>query len=331
MRKSEYNTNSKFKENFRIGWAITIAIILFFISEAIFSRGIDNFPLAGVFHIFNFIGLEIIYIIIMMIIFLSNNKNISLWKVIISFILSGILISIRIFGGAVSISRWGFLIYTLACLSIISKLYTKYTKLIIYTSIPVIMVGIFSLTNSKFGTISDISIEVFIDKYLSVESLDAYFQGINGITYGIMAKYKFSNYINFNTLLTDLFSAIPIISNLFDANINSTPTFYHLYMQRTDLIIPTISQGYIHFGIVGAPILSILCTYLVLFFDNKMRYSNDIFSYFQLNLICIWCSLFMAINVNIITEGLWKRLIFLIVMYMNYKFILNKSKLNLRR
>ena len=277
---------------------------------------------SGFLGVFFKIGFYVLFVLLLGFIFkIFKKTSIAL---ILFLIVSLFLIASESNRGSGEVSRWGFLIFSISILIIITKLYSNYSKLIWSFSVPAILISIVSLTIIKFG--DNFTLGTFIIKYLSTFTLDYYFMGLENISYGLATNQAFDQKITLHTMLTDIFSAVPLISNFFESANNSTPVFYHKYMRRTDTIIPTIAQSYAYFGFIGAPIMSLLFTFLTIEANRMLNRSQDVMMNFVLTQQTIVFALFMAINTNIIFQGTWFRLIFIVLIILNNKYPVFRTK-----
>ena len=326
--KANLNISSKFRFYTKVDFAILISLGIFVVAilfnpnllrRYLFVENIiSNDKINGILDVFFNGGIDIVYIFILYYIFKTYNKSASYFGLILSLLISIIIVLGEINVQIGSISRWSFLIYSLTIIIMLSKLYNHYSKLILRMSIPMILISIILLTFKKFG--GDLSIQLFFNSYLSTKYLDDYFMGIDNVCNGIAMTQLYAHRITFYTMLTDIFSAVPIASHFFDALKNSTNVFYHDFTNRTDNIIPTIVQSYSYFGFIGSPFFSIIFTVLTIELTRKINESKDVIMFFVLTLILIWFSLFMAININIILQGTWYKLIFLLLIILNNRY-----------
>lgn len=280
--------------------------------------------ISGFFAIFFKIGIYIVYLYILNFIYKKYKKSSSIIALLLSALVSLIIIAGESNPQSESISRWGFLVYSLTIVMIIAKLYSNYSKLIWRVSLPTILVAIVLLTFIKFKEI--FSLQYFLSNYLSAITLDSYFMGTGNVSIGLAMHELYARIITFDTMFTDMFSAVPLVSHFFDPNNNSTPVFYHYFTGRTDNIIPTIVQSYSYFGFIGSPLFSILFTVLTIELNRKLNETRDVMMYFILSLLTISFALFMAININIIFEGTWYRMIFIILIVINNKYSIIRAK-----
>lgn len=328
--RKEQNIHQKstisFKSHLDVILILTLGVFIFttlLYPSLLFKYGLyENNRLSnkipGVLYVFFNIGIDILFIMILKGIYKLFKGKSTFIALILSIFLSIIIIQAESNIQTGSVSRWGFLVYGITILLILSRIYKSYSKYIVNLGIPTIGIFIIILTFIKFG--NEFSINLFIYKYLSAISLDYYFMGIENVSYGILTANLYENSISIYTLLTDMFSAVPLISGLFDAHLNSTPEFYHQIMNRTDSIIPTVAQSYSYFGFIGAPVFSILFVVLTIELNRRLNSTTDILMFFILAQLTIRFALFMAININIIQEGTWQRLIFVAIVFLNNKF-----------
>lgn len=330
LAKRQINNQSKLEFQTKFDLIVVITLVLFIASSLLYPSLITNYSfskeidieiesqnISGFLSVFFKIGIYMTFIFILILIYKTINNSTKSIALLLSVIVSMFLIvseSIRTSG---NVSRWGFLIFSISILLIITNLYKKHSKWIWRFSIPAILISIVALTVIKFG--DDFTFKFFMIKYFSTLTLDYYFMGIENISYGLATSHAFDFKISFNTMFTDMFSAVPLVSTFFDPANNSTPVMYHDFMNRTDTIIPTVAQSYAYFGLIGAPFMSLLFTFLTIETNRMLNKSKDVMMNFVLAQLTIVFALFMAINTNIIFESTWYRLIFIVLIILNNK------------
>lgn len=333
-RQIYYKSKLEFQTKFDLIVAITLVLFIAasllypsllikysFSKETDIEIGSQN--ISGFLSIFFKVGIYMIFIFILKLFYNTIYKTTISIALLLSVIVSLFLIASESNRASGDVSRWGFLIFSISILLIITNLYKNYSKWIWGFSLPAILVSIVVLTVIKFG--DDFTFEAFILKYFSTLTLDYYFMGIENISYGLATYHAFDYKISFNTMFTDMFSAVPLISAFFDPLNNSTPVLYHEFMDRTDTIIPTLAQSYAYFGFIGAPLISLLFTFLTIETNRMLTKSKDIMMNFILSQLTIVFALFMAINTNIIFESTWWRLFFIVLIVLNNKYPLFRT------
>jgi hypothetical protein len=269
--------------------------------------------------IFVTMSIDLMFIIIFSLIRKFEKISLS-FRFILSIILAGLFMSTKWTSTGGNVSRWIFLIYGFVLLFLLIRAYPRFKMIILVMSSLLILMGIPLLTIVKFNNLQNPLVTLF-DSY----TLDLYFGGPIGILNGINMSSIYHNEISFMRMLTDMFSAIPYMSSFFDGKTGTSVYLYHQYLGTTDKIIPLIVQSYIYLSIFGSFIFSFLITILVLKISQKIDNIENIYLYFSVLSLLVWISLFMALNLNILQEGLWRRLIFIFIAYLGIKFV-NKKK-----
>ncbi|GEN46664.1 O-antigen polymerase [Alkalibacillus haloalkaliphilus] len=254
----------------------------FFLASGPFSDINLDIPFAGLLIIITDLILIIIAIIIINHFKIKYDKSPKFRYVIFS--LLAILPVITIFKGT---SRFSVVIPTIAFLVILIKLYPMYKKRIILSiallAIIVFIVFTFSLDEQRSG-------ETNYSLNHLAHTLDAYMSGPNNMGRVVDLQNNYGVFLTTETLKNDTFNNIALLSSLSDSSNTTTAWFnYMFYNHRlyTDQIVPLSGQSYIHFGVIGTPLLLAITLILMMFFDSKIRYENRIeFTYLYVTAVC---------------------------------------------
>lgn len=268
--------------------------------------------------IFVYIMYDLIFFMLLISIYKYKKIDIKI-KFLVSFLLMLIFVLTKISSFSSSVSRWNFLLYSIVVLYLLANMYPKYKKNIIKVLVPSLMMGILLLTVTKFNLEGNVFEGIF-----NPRTFDIYFNGFQGILDGIIIKKTNSFSITFSMMFNDLFSAIPIIGYPF-RGLNSV-SLYHEFIKRTDLILPMVSQSYIYFGVFGVGLYSSFLTFIVIKIDNIMKNTTNFYYHLSLLLLLVWISFFMGLNINIIMENTWRKVIFIIIAFLNIKISNNKNE-----
>lgn len=117
--------------------------------------------------------------------------------------------------------------------------------------------------------------------------LNAYFGGINNVAVGIRMSNLHPEKF---TLINDFLSSIPYVSYFFTELITAPKLFNTaIYSggERIDQIVPLISQSYLNFGFILAPLLSFIVSSYSIIFENKAHATNNIVKKYLLYFISI--------------------------------------------
>ena len=71
---------------------------------------------------------------------------------------------------------------------------------------------------------------------------------------------------------------MPIISHYFNTDKYSTQAIYLDGLGRTDQICPLLAQSVIHFGTIGAPVLSIIMTIIAVEGERFAKKAKTVYS-----------------------------------------------------
>lgn len=253
--------------------------------------------LSSFVFVFFTIGVNVAYGLLIKIVAKLTHKNFITF--IFLCILSIFFISSN-WTGSGNINRWGLVTSAMVSYMVIVKNYPKYRNILIVIGgtafIAVILMSSISKLYIHHGATGIYAVaEIFSAPYFN-----EYFQGIYPVANGLSAMQINISRINFITFLDDTISAYPWLNKLFYEYGNLTQTFYHSSLGSSDKILPTITQGYAHFGYVGAPIFSGLLTNIALRCDTSAKKTNNIYKTIAFTQIGVWCALFMAVNIYII-------------------------------
>lgn len=260
----------------------------------------QNQEIGGLFFVAFKMGLSIVYAyIVTYTICKARRRKIGFWIVVVV----SILYISSSWTGSGNVNRWGLLTTMITVYAVLRKTYPERQRIVlVFGGAGAIAVIILSSITKLFvhhGATGAVALlEIFSGDYFN-----AYFQGPLSVSTGLFAMDAYADRINFVTLLDDTISAYPIINKLFYQQGNLTQLYYQDYIFRNDQILPTIAQGYAHFGAVGAPLFSGLLTYMALVCDRRMKQSSNIMEVVALAQIAIYCALFMAVNVYIIQRA----------------------------
>lgn len=306
--------------------AITIVFGVLFPSllSIFIFYGTEAESVSGVISMTFSLGIMIIYSAIVS--KLGNAKSGSGFGLLLAVIFAIFYIFITSFGET-NVHRWKFLFVGIPTIYILVSSFPKHKKSIISFAFIALPISVFLGSFAKFAIV-DRSLSSFSSFFLTSESLDAYFGGLEGITdaLSILRNNVFAE--SFMSTLTDIFGNMPIASRFFNTDLFSTEALYLDGLGRTDLICPLVVQSVIHFGVVGAPILSILMTLIAVEGERFAKRAKTVYSLYGSIMLCVVFSMFMCLNTTIMLPILWKLLLFLIIQYFNEKFFINGKAVN---
>lgn len=316
---------------------ITIALILFWIFLLIknpsLKNSLWNFSLldkdlfisksteSGIVKVFFYVGKLILFCTI---ITLSNKYLSNKYLKFILVVLACIFYISSSWTGGVNVSRWSMMIAVLISLNLLLYVYPQKKKLIysfgIGTLIAVVLLGSV-LKLMSFGQ-KDASISDTTDYYLNSEYFDEYFSGIGPVANGIRVCELYDLYKKPEQCMVDCFNSFPYamkIAGLENAPI--TTEYYHRATKHYDLIMPNVTISMFQFGWLFSFIYPVVLAILAMWFDRQMQLSSSITKKMFLLVPTFWCSLFMAVNVNIINNSIWSAIIGILFLTLEEKMI----------
>ena len=224
----------------------------------------------GVYYVFFKIGLIVVFTIVVKTIIQSRLytpvKIITLIAVAVGFISS-------MWTSGFSVSRWGMLVATIISVYVFMYAYPQHKKKIIMTGIcAVLFVILFGsiLKLISFGETS-VTLDDATDKYFSIQYFDEYFEGIGPVANGIETAEIYGAEIGMEGILIDTCYNFPYAMKILGLSGSKVATdYFHMATGHYDLIMPTITQGYMQFGWILSPIYSVICTIMALWMDRKL-------------------------------------------------------------
>ena len=177
--------------------------------------------------------------------------------------------------------------------------------------------NIYKISNDKMVNAADMMQSYLGGVYnvaISIETKD-YFPGVSSITRVFFDTFR--PFIGFNILLKN-------------SNISNTNAFFNrriYFNDHTAQIVPMIGHGYIHFGIIFAPILEIFVIWLAYFLEKEIIKTSRIELLYLFSICLIRMGFFMGQNIgNIANELSMNLVLFLIIYFINNKISLRRLK-----
>lgn len=207
-----------------------------------------------------------------------------------------------------TVSRWNMLIGLMVSVTLLLDFYPKYRKAIANTAIvliiAVILVGS-TLKLLSFGRSSKVSLSETVTYYFDAGLFDEYFSGINPVANGIELRKRQYNFIDYRQGIVDCFQTVPYAMKVFGlTKLNVTEKKYHNLTNRPEIIMPNCSVSYYSFGWIGSNVYSCLFVFLAFYFEKRMMMIDNLQIKLLHVVIVFWCSLFMALNVSIISSNI---------------------------
>lgn len=228
-------------------------------------------------------------------------------------------------------SRWNIIIIIIASLILYKDIFGDLSKYLIIAGLLIFMIFFIKISYEKFSWISvtsDGQLSDLINAMIS--QIQDYFSGPRTIAQSIEMKELYSNEISFTTMINDYLGSVPIVSNFINQHdrINYYFNWYIFSVEnKTTLIIPMISIGYIYFGTILSPILSLFCIWFAIKVENYVMKKNILeFKYIFMKILFM-LSLYGGFNTQIIfgnfVSGVLPVYIFLLI---NKKVIFKGDK-----
>lgn len=235
-----------------------------------------------------------------------------------------LLISILIIGLRIGTNRKNMVADSLATLLILWNVFPRYRKnaIVVISIIGFLLVSI----TTVFRGMSDNPLVVFSD-LLNLDFLQPYFLGQYNIAIGIEAGKVYSNYIDVRTYVYGFFRPVFGIGSLLKgSSFFMTKNIFDLRMSegingfRGDQILPMIGEGFILFGVIFSPIITLVVSRIGIYFDSLYSKSNKVEIIIISAIISFYLAQGMILNSTIILNMLSFRLaIYAPVVYIAYK------------
>ncbi|EJS00695.1 hypothetical protein [Bacillus mycoides] len=248
------------------------------------------------------------------------SKN-SLFSYLFILVISMVVIGIRI-----GTNRKKLLADTFAILLFLWNLFPKYKRTTIFaiTSIGVMLVVITTVSRGLHDSVNGFFVE-----YFDLDFLQTYFLGQYNVAIAIEAVNYFPSALDIKTylfgFLRPLFGIGAVVKNIdFStvADLFDTRMSMGLNGWRGDQILPMIGEGYMLFGLILAPIISVMTVRLGIFFDSLYSKSKKIEIVFIASIVSFYLAQGMILNSTIILNMLSFRLaIYMPVVYIAYASI----------
>ncbi len=215
------------------------------------------------------------------------------------------------------ISRWQTLMCALGGIYLLVHCFAEKKKLItIYIVAPV---TVLMISATLFKNFAESTLTGNSEEKMFITTLDAYLAGPSSVSNSIALNNKNMN-VGLTSLGYDLVNNMPIVNHYVDTK-KSTVYLYNLFLDRIftsdgrgDQIIPLIGQGYIYFGYIFAPLLSMLCIYFLSFFDAKYTKSSGYYTYLYAFISC-WIAVAPVLNLTLILSWIYIRIIPVLIFF----------------
>jgi hypothetical protein len=167
----------------------------------------------------------------------------------------------------------------------------------------------------------------YFDLQIISDYLQAYFGGANLISASIGVSTGFSFLNQTSTFFNEILSSIMFVRQVVPPSPESSTVLFNSlfgFTEYNSMILPTLGQGYMYFGIFGAPIFSLLIFYVLYWAEKRLLMTSDIGLKFAFYIFTIWLAFFPMQNLNIIASTTFN--VFLPL----YLFVLINKKINFK-
>lgn len=212
------------------------------------------------------------------------------------------------------LSRWYTILTSTSCISSLLLLYSgKKKSILTLMCMPVVLLVLLT-TMIKNGDYAIGSGDYMssLKAILDPTALDIYFSGPAGVNNSMGLSERTAGGLSY--LFPDMLQSMPIVNHWTSAK-HTTMYTYNLYVGRLftetsgDQIIPLIGQGYIYFGYILSPILSMLSILLISWSDNKYLSTNS-YSVYLYAFLSVWTAVqAMALDMTIFFSWMYIRIL----------------------
>lgn len=167
----------------------------------------------------------------------------------------------------------------------------------------------------------------YFDLQMVSDYLQAYFGGADLISAAVGVSENFSFLNQFGTFFNEIFSSIVFVRQIIPpSSASSTVLFNSLFgfTEFNSMILPTLGQGYMYFGIFGGPLFSVLLFFILYWAEKRLLTAEDIGVKYAFYIFTIWLAFFPMQNLNIIVSTTFN--VFLPL----YLFVVINKKINLK-
>ena len=217
-------------------------------------------------------------------------------------------------------SRWGIILNAVIGTYILLKLYPKLKCVILVSIGSLVTVSFLSISIYKFYYIigdSENQVGAVIEKMLTM--FEDYFSGPRLVAQSIEMTKMYKNQITINTLINEFVTPIPFIHKLL-SNPKDLCNLYFNYYNLGDadacwLIIPMIGEGYSMLGFIFAPIFTVVCEALSVYYDNLASKTSAYELKYIYLYTSIWSSLCLGLCSQIIFTWITSSFMSIYVLY----------------
>lgn len=208
----------------------------------------------------------------------QNSKRIYVFIAVILTLALAVLTFANQTGG---MARWQTIVFTVSGIFYIMKLFPENRVFALITIITPLVILMSIATMVKNGgydmTSSNESYSEALEITFGPESMDAYFDGPDGVSTAICLKEKSD--LDITSMFHDMIHGIPIIHKFENQQLLTNARFNAL-IGKMGVIAPFSGQAAIYFGYVLFPLLVLIILGLIRMVDKLFKMSQDYFAYF---------------------------------------------------
>ncbi|MGX7595064.1 hypothetical protein ACWNS2_07450 [Planococcus plakortidis] len=234
-------------------------------------------------------------------------------------------------------SRLGILIPMITGMFLLNRIFPEYSKKIysLFGIFAAIILTISTMVKQfKVESIDQLNIGLSAFNESSASLFQSYFSGVHNIAIAVKARELFKLDIDLETILSDLFSSVMLLSDFFYSNFGAVNMFnYSFYNSSisTDQILPMLGQGYLYFGFIFSPVFSALVVLFMMYFDKKCRESKTVFEVYIYAYIAIRFGFYFMSNAVILVSFFTNYFLLLLLLILINKKIVFSSKVKAKK
>jgi hypothetical protein len=190
-----------------------------------------------------------------------------------------------------------------------------FSKKLLIVLIGFIFVSVLSLSSFRwFGygelvTFYDDTI-IYFDIKMTSNYLQSYFGGPHLISSAIKLNYSLTLLDKIEVFINEMVSSIIFVKQIFPLSENSSMVFFNQHFGHYNVVtmlLPTVGQSYMYFGILGAPLLSVIFTLLLYKAEKALLLCDTIGEKFAFYTLVVWLAFFPMQNLNIVTANFFNK------------------------
>lgn len=160
------------------------------------------------------------------------------------------------------------------------------------------------------------------------DNLQLYFSGVNNVAIAVETN-KIYPHFDFDSIGADVSRSVVLVNSFFQSDKSALTdfniTFYSGGAAR-DQILPIIGQGYLYFGFLLSPVLSLTILLMLMYFDSKVMKINSLYLRYIYAYIALKYGLFMMTNFTNLLSFFTNNFLILLVLFKVNDILISTKK-----